>query len=131
MKPGAFARQPGPATLTNLRLSSNDPPLTMIVELTGAVAFDKTMDSGADGATVKISLHDVTPAQTVGKHIDFNRSIFKDCAIAKDESGTTLTLKTKAVSTYTVIPLDDPPRLLVTFTPASEGKPADAAALSN
>src|SRR5580658_1414545 len=77
----------GPATLKTIRLSSNEPPLSVVFELTGPVNFDK--------------------------------SIFKDCKVSSDSSGTTVTLNMQPIAHFAVVPLESPPRLLVTFTPQS------------
>ncbi len=47
----------------------------------------------------------------------FDRSIFKDSEIKSDAGGTTVTVNTTAVARFAIIPLQDPSRLLVTFTP--------------
>jgi hypothetical protein len=47
----------------------------------------------------------------------FDRSIFHDCDIQTDAGGTTVTVNTSPVSRFAVVPLNAPPRLLVTFTP--------------
>ena len=46
-----------------------------------------------------------------------DRSIFKDYEIKTDADGTTVTVNTTAVARFAIIPLEDPSRLLVTFTP--------------
>ncbi len=55
----------------------------------------------------------------------FDRSIFHDCDIQTDADGTTVTVNTSPVSRFAVVPLNAPPRLLVTFTPEEQG-PAGA-----
>jgi outer membrane protein assembly factor BamD len=116
----APAPEAGPATLKTIRLSSNDPPLTVIFDLTGPVSYSKEMEPGSGGGSkVTVVLKDVTPDASIGKHVVFDRSIFKDCTISKDSSGTTIVLNMQPVQSYSVVPLDDPARLLVTFTPQS------------
>ena len=118
--PVAPAPEVGPATLKTIRLSSNDPPLTVIFDLTGPVAYSKQMEpSSGGGSKVTVVLKDVTPDPGIGKHVAFDRSIFRDCTISKDSSGTTIVLNVQPIQGYSVVPLDDPARLLVTFTPQS------------
>jgi len=109
---------PGPATLQQIRLSSSEPPLSVIFDLTGPVNFDDKIDHGSDYSTVKIFLKGVTPDSKLARHLVFDRSIFRDCDVDSDSSGTTITLNTTPVSRFAIVPLDQPARLLVTFTPA-------------
>jgi hypothetical protein len=113
----APAPEPGPAMLKTIRLSSNDPPLTVIFDLTGPVRYEKSMESTANGAVVTLVLRDVKPGDGIAKHVVFDRSIFKDCDISRDSDKTTITLNMQPITSYSVVPLDDPARLLVTFTP--------------
>ena len=53
---------------------------------------------------------------------DSHKSIFHDVDINSDGGGTKVVLNTLPVSRYAVVPLEEPPRLLVTFTPV--GGPA-------
>jgi hypothetical protein len=107
----------GPATLKTIRLSSNDPPLSVILELSGPVNFDKNLESSSDGSTATVMLKDVTPDPGLKTHLVFDRSIFKDCDISRSSAGTTVTLSMRPVNHFAVVPLDSPPRLLMTFTP--------------
>ena len=107
----------GPATLKTVRLSSNDPPLSVILELSGPVHFDKNLESNPEGAIATVVLKDVTPDSALQTHLVFDRSIFKDCSISSTSSGTTVTLNTQPVAHFAVVPLETPPRLLMTFTP--------------
>jgi outer membrane protein assembly factor BamD len=110
----------GPATLKTIRLSSNDPPLTVIFDLSGPVSYSKDMEPGSNGGSkITVVLKDVTPDASIGNHVVFDRSIFKDCTIKKDSTGTTIVLNMSPIQSYSVVPLDDPARLLVTFTPQS------------
>src|SRR5882672_507124 len=84
----------GPATLKTVRLSSNDPPLSVILELSGPVHFDKNLESNPEGAISTVVLKDVTPDSALQTHLVFDRSIFKDCSISSSSSGTTVTLNT-------------------------------------
>ncbi len=108
---------PGPATLKTIRLSSNDPPLSVILELSGPVSFDKNLESSSDGSTATVVLKDVTPDTALQTHLVFDKSIFKDCDISSSSVGTTVTLKMRPVARFAVVPLEGPPRLLMTFTP--------------
>jgi len=107
----------GPATLKTIRLSSNDPPLSVILELSGPVSFDKNLESNSDGSTATVMLKDVTPDVALQTHLVFDKSIFKDCKISSSKDGTTVTLNMQPVAHFAVVPLESPPRLLMTFTP--------------
>jgi hypothetical protein len=107
----------GPATLKTIRLSSNDPPLSVILELSGPVSFDKNLESSSDGSTATVMLKDVTPDVALQPHLVFDKSIFKDCSISSTKAGTTVTLNMQPVAHFAVVPLEAPPRLLMTFTP--------------
>jgi hypothetical protein len=117
----------GPATLKTVRLSSNDPPLSVILELSGPVHFDKNLESNPEGAIATVVLKDVTPDSALQTHFVFDRSIFKDCSISSSSSGTTVTLNTRPVAHFAVVPLDAPPRLLMTFTPEKATQKTSAA----
>jgi hypothetical protein len=103
----------GPATLKTIRLSSNDPPLSVVLELSGPVSFDKNLQSNSGGSTATVVLKDVTPDSALQTHLVFDKSIFKDCNVSSSKSGTTVTLNMQPVAHFAV----GPPRLLVTFTP--------------
>jgi outer membrane protein assembly factor BamD len=107
----------GPATLKTIRLSSNDPPLSVILELSGPVSFDKNLESSSDGSTATLVLKQVTPVAGLQAHLVFDKSIFKDCNISSSSAGTTVTLNMQPVAHFAVVPLEAPPRLLMTFTP--------------
>ncbi len=107
----------GPATLKAIRLSSNDPPLSVVLELSGPVSFDKSLEIKPDGATLTVKLKDVTPDSALQTHLVFDKSIFKDCIVSSSSSGTTVTLNTQPVERFAVVPLAGPSRLLMTFTP--------------
>ena len=109
----------GPATLKTIRLSSNEPPLSVIFELTGPVNFDKDLESNPAGSTATVVLKDVRPDVALQAHLVFDKSIFKDCKVSSDSSGTTVTLNMQPIAHFAVVPLESPPRLLVTFTPQS------------
>jgi outer membrane protein assembly factor BamD len=107
----------GPATLKTIRLSSNDPPLSVILELSGPVSFNKDLESNSDGSIATLVLKDVTPDGALQSHLVFDKSIFKDCNISSSSKGTTVTLNMQPVAHFAVVPLESPPRLLMTFTP--------------
>ena len=123
----------GPATLNRVRLSSADPPLSVIFDLSGAVIFDSQLQNGAGFSTLTIHLKETKPAARLATHLVFDRSIFRDCAIQTDADGTTVTVNTSPVSRFAVVPLIAPARLLVTFTPPEQApsgadEPGDQAA---
>ena len=107
----------GPATLNTIRLSSNDPPLSVVLELSGPVNFDKDLESSSDGSIATVMLKKVIPQTGLQTHLVFDKSIFKDCNVTTNSSGTTVTLNTQPVAHFAVVPLEAPPRLLMTFTP--------------
>jgi len=128
--------QIGPATLNKVRLSSSDPPLSVIFDLTGPVAFENQLQGGSSSSTLTIHLKETRLAKGLPTHLVFDRSIFHDCDIQSDAGGTTVTVNTSPVSRYAVVPLNAPPRLLVTFTPEQQqpvnaSEPTDDSANSN
>ncbi len=118
---GAALKQIGPAMLKTIRLSSANPPMSVIFDLTGPVQFDKRLESGPGYSTAIVLLKGVKPDAALGAHLVFDRSIFKDCDVSASDQGTTVTLNTVPVANVAVVPLDQPPRLLVTFTPVTRG----------
>ncbi len=117
----------GPATLTRVRLSATDPPLSVVLDLTGPVEFDKRIQNELGGSAVTIRLKDVKPQVGLQERIVFDRSIFRDCEILNSGGETTVTLNTAPVADYAVVPLSSPPRLLVTFTPRDSAMAMPAA----
>jgi len=114
----ASADVPGPAMLRTIRLSSSNPPMSVILDLSKPVTkYEQHIENGRGYSTVKVLLRDVTPDAGIQHHVVFDRSIFKDCDIESDAQGTTITVNTVPVSSFAVVPLSEPPRLLVTFTP--------------
>ena len=108
----------GPAMIRAIRLSSSNPPMSVILDLSKPVAkYEQHIENGAGYSTVKVLLHDTTADAGIQHHVVFDRSIFKDCDIDSDAQGTTLTVNTVPVTSFAVVPLTEPPRLLVTFTP--------------
>ena len=110
----------GPATLNRIRLSSADPPLSVIFDLTGNVPFESQIQNGSSSSTLTIHLKETKLARGLASHMTFDRSIFRDCDIQADPDGTTVTVNTSPVSRFAVVPLNAPPRLLVTFTPEDQ-----------
>jgi outer membrane protein assembly factor BamD len=110
-------RNPGPATLRTVRLSSSEPPLSVIFDLSGPVSYDQHLDNGGSSSTLTLYLKQVTPDSRLARHLVFEKSIFRDCDIESDANGTKIVVNTLPVTRYAVVPLDQPPRLLVTFTP--------------
>jgi outer membrane protein assembly factor BamD len=114
------AARTGPATLNKVRLSSADPPLSVIFDLTGAVPFESQLQNGSSSSTLTIHLKETRLAHGLATHMTFDRSIFRDCDIQAGADGTTVTVNTSPVSRFAVVPLNAPPRLLVTFTPEQQ-----------
>jgi outer membrane protein assembly factor BamD len=112
----AAADSKGPATLRTIRLSGSNPPMSVIFDLSKPVEFEQHQENGPGYSTVKVLLKDVTPDANIQHHVVFDRSIFKDCDISDDAQGTTVTVNTVPVSSFAVVPLTEPARLLVTFT---------------
>ncbi|MBV8134724.1 MAG: outer membrane protein assembly factor BamD [Deltaproteobacteria bacterium] len=110
----------GPATLKTIRLSQADPPMSIILDLTGPVAYDKRVQNGSGYSAAIVTLKDVTPDKTLQSHIVFDRSIFRDCDVKTDSQGTTVTMNTVPLADVSVVPLDGPPRLLLTFMPQNQ-----------
>lgn len=109
--------KPGPAILRDVRLSSSDPPMSVILDLTGPVSYSDNLDHNQGSATLTLYLKSVTADATVARHTNFDKSIFRDCDVSADDNGTRITINTSPVSRFAVVPLSKPDRLLVTFTP--------------
>jgi outer membrane protein assembly factor BamD len=120
--------KPGPATLRTIRLSSADPPMSVIFDLTGPVAYDENLDNGNGSSTLTVYLKGVTPDANLTRHLTFDRSIFHDCQVETDENGTKVTVNTTPVARFAITPVANPNRLLVTFTPITGAPTADQAA---
>ncbi len=106
-----------PVTLRTIRLGASDPPLSVIFDLSGPVKFERKLENGPGFSTLTVRLQKTTPDSNLERHLVFDRSIFKDCEVLSDSGGTTVRVNTLPVSRFAIIPLDEPPRLLVTFTP--------------
>jgi outer membrane protein assembly factor BamD len=106
-----------PVTLRTVRLASSDPPLSVIFDISGPVKFDKHLENGSGFSTLTVHLDKTTPDSKLQSHLIFDRSIFKDCDIRAENGGTTVIVNTVPVERFAIIPLEEPPRLLITFTP--------------
>jgi outer membrane protein assembly factor BamD len=126
--PQADKVQPGPAILRTVRLSSSDPPLSVVFDLTGPVSFDDDLKNSGNSSTLKIFLKGVSTDSTLSRHLVFDRSIFHDCDIESNPGGTTVTVNTVPVSRFAIVPLERPSRLLVTFTPQNASPSTTASA---
>jgi outer membrane protein assembly factor BamD len=113
----ASAASSEPVTLRAIRLASSETPLSVIFDVSGPVKFEKHLNSGPGFASLTVHLLNTQPDSKLDHHIVFDRSIFKDSDIKSDADGTTVTVNTTAVARFAIIPLADPSRLLVTFTP--------------
>ena len=116
-KPAPAAAGSSGVTLRSIRLASSDPPLSVIFDMSGPVKFEKHLESGQGSSALTLRLLNTKPDSKLLQHLVFDRSIFKDCDVKSDSDGTTVTVNTAEVSRFAIIPLEDPPRLLVTFTP--------------
>ena len=117
-RPGAGAAvASGPVTLRTIRLGASDPPLSVIFDLSGPVKFDRQIENGNGYSTLTVTLKQASPDVKLERHLVFDRSIFKDCEVESDAHQTVVRVNTLPVSRFAIIPLAEPPRLLVTFTP--------------
>jgi outer membrane protein assembly factor BamD len=119
--------KPGPATLRTIRLSSANPPMSVIFDLTGPVAYDENLDNGTGSSTLTVYMKGVTPDANLARHLTFDRSIFRDCQVETDANGTKVTVNTTPVARFAITPVANPNRLLVTFTPVTGAPTADQA----
>jgi outer membrane protein assembly factor BamD len=110
----------GPVTLRGIRLASSNPPLSVVLDLTGPVDYDKSFEKNSDSSELTVRLRKARPDPKLESHIVFNRSIFKDCDVETAGEVTTVTVRTGPVANYAVIPLEGPARLMVTYTPSPE-----------
>jgi outer membrane protein assembly factor BamD len=118
--PSQAAPQPAstePVTLRAIRLASSANPLSVIFDVSGPVKFEKHLSSGPGFASLSVHLINTHPDSKLDHHIVFDRSIFKDSDIQTDSTGTTVTVNTTPIARFAIIPLEDPSRLLLTFTP--------------
>jgi outer membrane protein assembly factor BamD len=126
----ASTAQPRPATLRSIHLSPADPPLSVIFETSGPIAYEEHLDNQPGSSTLTLQLKDVTPDAGLAHHVTFDRSIFHDVDLEPDANGTKVTVNTTPVSRFAVLPLAKPNRLLVTFTPVGGPPPSDQTASS-
>ena len=112
----------GPVKLRNVRLASSDPPLSIVLDLTGPVDFDKRFRDDGDSSELTVVLHKTEPDSQLQNHIELHRSIFKDCDVQVEGDTTAVTVRTTKVANYAVIPLEGPSRLMITYTPVTEVK---------
>ena len=89
----------------------------MIFDLTGPVDFNDEIKSDSGNSTLTVYLKGVTPDAKLDRHMVFDKSIFRDCDVETDSTGTKVTMNTTPVARFAVVPLENPARLLVTFTP--------------
>ena len=107
----------GSATLKTIRLSSSDPPLSVILELTGPVHFEKSLESNADGRRPRLwcsrTSHRMRAAASSGvRQVDFQRLRGIERFFGNDDNAEHAGgrgLRSGAISL--------PPRLLMSFTP--------------
>jgi hypothetical protein len=74
-----------------------------------------------------MDLKSVTADSALATHLNFDKSIFRDCAIEPANGGTRITVNTTPVTRFAVVPLSKPNRLLVTFTPEGGAPPEQGA----
>ncbi|HUY19190.1 MAG TPA: outer membrane protein assembly factor BamD [Candidatus Binataceae bacterium] len=115
------ATQSGPVTLRRVRLSSSDPPLSVILDLSGPVKYDKEFESGPESAMLTLHLKNTAPGTHLSQHQIFDKSIFRDVLVTTAGNDTTVTVNTSGVSRFAIVPLEEPARLLVTFAPPENG----------
>ncbi len=89
----------------------------MIFDLSGPVKFEDRMENGEGFSTLTVRLDQTEPDVRLQRHLVFDRSIFRDTEVTSDEKGTTVTVNTVPVTRFAVVPLEEPPRLLITFSP--------------
>jgi outer membrane protein assembly factor BamD len=119
--------QGGIVTLRTIRLSSTEPPLSVILDLSGTVKYEKEFESGSNSATLTLHLKNTMPSKHLGPHIVFDKSIFHDVTVSSAGNDTTVTVNTSPVGRFAIVPLGEPARLLVTFAPLESDSVAAAA----
>ncbi|MBF6568680.1 MAG: outer membrane protein assembly factor BamD [Candidatus Binataceae bacterium] len=106
-----------PVTLRTIRLSSADPPLSVIFDLSGPVMYSKEFQASSNSDTLTIMLKNTSPGTHLDQHLVFDKSIFRDVQVSPQGNDTEVTVNTTAISRFAIVPLEEPARLLVTFTP--------------
>jgi outer membrane protein assembly factor BamD len=110
----------GPATIKRVRLSAADPPMSVIIDLTAPATYEKHVRNDSGYSTAIVTIKNAKLDAAMPRHMVFDRSIFKDCEITSNSQGTSVAVNTDPVANVSVVPLEGPPRLLVTFTPVSQ-----------
>jgi outer membrane protein assembly factor BamD len=110
----------GPATIKQVRLSAADPPMSVIIDLTAPATYEKHVRNDSGYSTAIVTIKSAKLDAALPRHMVFDRSIFKDCDITSNSQGTSVAVNTDPVANVSVVPLEGPPRLLVTFTPVSQ-----------
>jgi outer membrane protein assembly factor BamD len=116
----ASAQPTGPTMVRQVRLSAADPPMSVIIDLTVPAKYEKHVKNDGGSSTALVTIKDAKPDASMPRHVVFDRSIFHDCDITSNTQGTTIAVNTAPVANVAIVPLESPPRLLVTFTPASQ-----------
>jgi outer membrane protein assembly factor BamD len=114
------AKPSGPATIKQVRLSAADPPMSVIIDLTAPAAYEQHVRNDSGYSTAIVTIRNAKLDGAMPRHMVFDRSIFKDCDISSNSQGTTVAVNTDPVANVSVVPLEGPPRLLVTFTPVAQ-----------
>lgn len=112
----AVAENGPPVTLRGVRLASSPKPISIIFDLSGPVKFQKHFDGGTDFSTLTVRLLNTQPDSKLDQHMVFDRSIFRDSEIKSEGDATTVVVNTTHVARFAIIPLEEPARLLITFT---------------
>jgi outer membrane protein assembly factor BamD len=110
----------GSATIKQVRLSAADPPMSVIIDLTAPATYEKHVRNDSGYSTAIVTIKNAKLDAAMPRHMVFDRSIFKDCNITSNSEGTSVAVNTDPVANVSVVPLEGPPRLLVTFTPVSQ-----------
>jgi outer membrane protein assembly factor BamD len=118
--------QTGPVTLRMIRLSSAEPPLSVILDLSGPVKYEKEFQSTSNSGALTMHLKNTAPGRHLDQHKVFDKSIFRDVLVSTEGNDTTVTVNTAAVSRFAIVPLEEPSRLLVTFAPPDDSGQAAA-----
>jgi outer membrane protein assembly factor BamD len=114
------AKASGPAMIKQVRLSAADPPMSMIIDLTAPAKYEKHVRNDSGYSTAIVTIENAKLDAAMPQHMVFDRSIFKDCDITTNSQGTSIAMHTDPVANVAVVPLESPPRLLVTFTPVTQ-----------
>lgn len=110
----------GPAMIKQVRLSAANPPMSMIIDLSAPAKYVKHLRNYSGSSTAIVTIKDAKLDAAMPRHLAFDRSIFHDCEITTNAEGTTIAMHTDPVANVAVVPLESPPRLLVTFIPVNQ-----------